>query len=117
MNELTKSVEQWYRGNHDRLAEHFSRTEFQDKTDSGSSRGGVNINLWGSTPAWLQITVWNKGDITASVLKAGWKEPVWIEDRVLDAKEDIASLLDSCLERLLRLLELPSNLTRQDDQQ
>ena len=83
MNELTKGVEQWYRGNREQLAEHFSRTEFTDKTDWDPLRGAVHIALWGSSII-AEITVWNKGDITAPALKAGEKEIVQIEDPVLN---------------------------------
>lgn len=107
MNELTKRVERWYRENREKLGEHFSKAEFHDKTDWDPIRGGVNIELEGPGPAWLTIAVWNKGDFSAGALKAGWKDPVWIEDRVLGPKEDIASLLDSCLERFSELVQLP----------
>ena len=107
MNELTKPVEQWYRQNREKLVDRFSKVEFHDKTDWDSVRGAVNIELESAEPAWLTITVWNKGDISAGALKAGWKDPVWIEDRVLGPEEDIASLLDSCLERFLELIQLP----------
>lgn len=107
MNELTKRVEQWYRENREKLGQRFSKTEFHDKTDWDPIRGAVNIALECQGPAWLTITVWNKGDISVGALKAGWKEEVWIEDRVLGQKEDIDLLLDSCLERFLELPHLP----------
>jgi hypothetical protein len=107
MNELTKRVEQWYRENREKLGHHFSKIEFQDRTHWDPIRGAVNIQLEGPGPVWLTIAVWNKGDISAGGLKAGWKEAVWIEDRVLGPKEDIASLLDSCLERFSELIQRP----------
>jgi hypothetical protein len=102
MNELTKSVEQWYRGNRKRIAQHFSKTEFTDETDWDALRGGVHMELEGSTLV-ATITVWNKGDICAEALKIRGKEIVHVEDRVLNQNEDIAALLDSILERFSQL--------------
>jgi hypothetical protein len=107
MNDLTKRVEQWYRENREKIGDQFSKAEFHDKTDWDAIRGAVNIELESSGPAWLTITVWNKGDISAGALKDGWKEAVWIEDRVLGPTEDIVPLLDSLLERFSELVQSP----------
>jgi hypothetical protein len=107
MNDLTKRVERWYRENREPLAGHFSRTRFQDKTGEDPIRGAVNIQLERSTLV-ATITVWGKGNLAAEALKAGWKGPASHEDRVLGRKEDIASMLDSCVNRFLQLTQLPS---------
>jgi hypothetical protein len=89
MNELTKRVEQWYRGNRKQLTKHFSRTEFTEN-DSDPLRGAVYMELEGSTLI-ATITVWNKGDICAEALKTGQNTPVSIEDRVLDEKDEVGT--------------------------
>jgi len=40
-------------------------------------------------------------------LRAGSEDAVWIEDHALEPKEDIVLLLDSCLERFLKMAVRP----------
>jgi hypothetical protein len=92
VNALTRQVEEWYRKNAKRIAEHFPKAQFTEK-DKDPKRGGVLIELEAPTLI-ANITLWFKGDVAVEVLKKSGGEPFYLDDRVVRPEENISLLLD-----------------------
>jgi hypothetical protein len=101
MNRFASQAKQWYEARRDALSKEFTEVAFTEN-DWDPVRGGVRMDLEGSS-LLVSICIWYKGDIDVQVLKRGTQEPISIEDRVVEANEDIGLLLDTCMNRIAAL--------------
>ena len=101
MISFPQQVEDWYRKNADSLLQRFAKVVVRSN-QRDPLRGAVIIEIEHASLV-ATMTVWNKGDIEVAVLTKGAASPLYLDDRMLEAGEDIAFLLDGYTRKIAAL--------------
>ncbi len=99
-----QQVERWFAQTGSRISELFPETHFHVLDRADQVRGKANIQMNGPL-AGASISFWNKGDVQAIALDKVHGKTIAIDDRVLTMDDNISSLLQSYLEKLMSLLK------------
>lgn len=97
-------VQRWFVQTESRLRECFPEVHCHVFQGDDPVQGKVNIQLNGPL-AGASLSFWNKGDVQALVLDKVNTKEFPFDDRVLNAEDDVASLLQSYLDRLRSLVK------------
>ena len=104
MNDLiTSRVEAWYAKNGRQFSNLFDVFNFRLTFATDNKRGKATIEI-DSNLAGANITFWNKGDVTALLLNKRTNEQQTLDDRQLTPSDNVDSLLDSYMCRIIERL-------------
>ncbi len=108
MNSIVEQVEQWYSKNSGQWSKSFS-TRLSLKSEP--ERGAVTIHV--DTQLLIGIiALWNKGDTEAFALHRVLYREMFLDYRVLGPSDNVNSLLDGYLQRVVEDGTLPGNASR-----
>jgi hypothetical protein len=102
MDSIVQQVEAWFAEHGRGLSQLFPSLRFHVMAASDPFQGQVAIQVDGPV-AGGSISFWNKGDVDALALDKVNKKTHTFDDRVLTADDNVAFLLDSYFEKLLKL--------------
>jgi hypothetical protein len=104
MEDIVKQVEQWFEQHKDGLSVTFPLVRLHLAETNERRLVSATIQLNGPL-AGAQITFWNRGEVSALGLDKVHRRDYTIDDRRLNAQDDVSTLLSSYTDHLIGLVK------------